>query len=190
MSDETTTKVSDARAEQSCSRRLRVRYVLLTIALASTQLWAFAAMRNVYPVAAWTMMLMRGDELQRGRNYFVLRGETVSGETVEVRATELTDALYSRAWSLVEATARNGSFRLRHPHPENAALLAAAGGFEKLPRGARLPELLRAWGEIHNERLPKDSPRRLRAVRLDAYRWTGGRYADYDKHTESWRVEL
>jgi hypothetical protein len=31
---------------------------------------------------------------------------------------------------------------------------------------------------------------RLKAVRLDAYRWEGGSYANYDRFVQTWRVEL
>jgi hypothetical protein len=170
-------------------RRTRAAYVVLTLALALSQLWAFAAMRDLYPFASW-MMMAGGGEVREGYAYFVVRGESASGELIDIRPARLTDALYARTWGLVEATARNGSFRLRRPHPANAAALREAGGFDKLPRGARVPELLRAWGEIYNESLPADSPRRLRAVRLDAYRWSGGRDTSRDELTESWSVEL
>lgn len=169
--------------------RLRRGYVVLTLALALSQLWAFAAMRDLYPVAAWRMM-SGGGEVREGVAYFVVRGESISGEAVDIRPAKLTDALYSRTWGLVEATVRNGSFRLRRLHPANAAALREAGGFDKLPHGARVPELLRAWGEIYNDRLAPGSPQRLRAVRLDAYRWAGGRDTSRDQLTESWSVEL
>ena len=189
MTDETTDagRSASTRAGDGCP--LRARYLALTLALAASQLWAFAASREVYPVAAWPMM-SAGGGLGRGHDYFILRGETVAGEIVDVPPAQLTDALYSRTWGLVERTVRNGPFRLRRLHPENAALLDSAGGFDRLPRAARLPELLRAWGGIHNEQLPADSPRRLRALRLEAYRWDGRGYGDYQRFVESWRVEL
>lgn len=188
MNDGQTT-TGEASASGSSTRRLRLTYAAVTLALGASQLWAFAAARSVYPVAAWTQMMAGGD-LGAGRTYLVLRGETAAGETVDVPAAQLTDALSKNAGGLAEATLRNGSFRLRRPHPENAALLSDAGGFERLPRAARLPELLRAWGAIYNGRLPADSPRRLRALRLDALRWDGGRYSDYERFIETWRVEL
>src|SRR5215218_8154169 len=144
------------------TRHMRVRYALLTAALFAPLLYSFLAVRNVYPFAASTMMMAGGD---------LGRGETVSGEIIDLPPAELTDALSWRHWSLVIATVENKEFTIYKPHPSNVALAAAAGGVEKLPRAARLAELLRAWGEIHNARLPEDSPRRLRAVRLDAYRW-------------------
>jgi hypothetical protein len=176
-------------ARKNSERRIRRGYVALTLALALSQLWAFAAMRDLYPFPAWRMM-SGGGEVREGYPYYVVRGESISGETVDIRPARLTDALYARTWGLVEATVRNGSFRLRRLHPANAAALREAGGFDKLPRGARVPELLRAWGEIYNERLAPDSPRRLRAVRLDAYRWSGGRDTSRDELAESWSVEL
>ncbi len=179
----------DAEPPRRDARRLRVVYALVTLALGASQLWAFAAARDLYPFAAWRQMMAGGD-LRTGGSYFMLRGTTVAGAQVDIPAAQLSDALSRNSPGLVAATARNGSFRLRTLHPDNAALLESAGGFERLPRGARLPELLRAWGAIYNERLPPDSPRRLLAVRLDEYRWDGGTYADYQRFIESWRVEL
>jgi hypothetical protein len=178
-----------AGAARKDARRLRVRYALLTAALFAPLLWSFLAVRNLYPFPAYTMMMAGGDP-SKGTDYFVLRGETVGGETVDLPPAELTDALSWRHWSLVGATVQNKSFQITNPHPANLALAAEAGGVERLPRAARLPELLRAWGECRNLRLPADSPRRLRAVRLDAYRWDGETYGDYGRFVESWRAEL
>jgi len=72
----------------------------------------------------------------------------------------------------------------------NAELLRESGGLEQLPPGARVPDLLRAWGNLYNERLAASSPQRLKAIRLDMYRWEGGSYANYDKFIESWRQDL
>src|SRR5215211_1867582 len=171
------------------TRRLRVRYALLTAALFAPLLYSFLAVRNVYPFAASTMMMAGGD-LGRGAGYYRMRGETASGEVIDIPPSELTDALSWRHWSLVGATVENKEFTIYKPHPSNVALANSAGGAERLPRAARLAELLRAWGEIYNSRLPEDSPRRLRAVRLDTYRWEGGSYGDYERLVESWRAEL
>ena len=171
------------------TRRFRLRYALLTAALFLPLLYSFIAIRNVYPFAASTMMMAGGD-LGRGATYYRLRGEAADGETIDLPPAELTDALSWRHWSLVSATVENREFTIHKPHPSNAALAAAAGGVERLPRAARLAELLRAWGQIYNSRLPEGSPRRLRAVRLDAYRWEGGAYEDYERFVESWRAEL
>ncbi|HZT60894.1 MAG TPA: hypothetical protein VFA21_19985, partial [Pyrinomonadaceae bacterium] len=170
-------------------RRLRFRYAALTVALFAPLLFAFASVRNLYPFAASTEMMAGGD-LQAGRTYYVMRGETVAGETFDLPPAELTDALAGRAWSLVAATVENGSFTIPSPHPSNVALTVSAGGAEKLPRGARLQDLLRAWGTIYNSRLPASSTLRLRAVRLDEYRWEGKGYGDYEHFIESWRAEL
>lgn len=171
------------------TRRVKVRYALLTAALFAPLLYSFLAVRNVYPFAASTMMMAGGD-LGRGATYFVMRGETHAGETIDLPPAELTDALSWRHWSLVGATVENKQFEIHKPYPPNAALASAAGGVENLPRAARLSELLRAWGEVYNSRLPEDSPRRLRAVRLDVYRWAGGSYGEYRRFVESWRAEL
>ena len=171
------------------ARRVRTRYTLLTAALFLPLLWSFLTVRNLYPFSASTMM-MAGGSLGQGWDYYVLRGETDAGETVDLPPAGLTDALSGRHWSLVGATVNNKSFQHTPPHPANEALAAAAGGAGGLPAGARLPELLRAWGESHNARLPGGSPARLRAVRLDAYRWEGRTYGDYARFVRSWRTEL
>lgn len=165
------------------------RYAVLTLALCAPLVWAFATLRHIYPFAAWTVMV-DSRALQRGRTYFILRGEIISGATFDLSATHLTNAMSARAWSMTAATAQNASFFLDSPHPDNVRLLTTAGGFERLPRGARLPDLLRAWGEIYNARQPVTSPHRLHAIRLDVYHWEGGSYTDYDRFIETWRVEL
>jgi hypothetical protein len=171
------------------TRRFRLRYALLTAALFAPLLYSFLAVRNVYPFAASTMMMF-GRDPAHGKNYYRLRGETIQGESIELPPAELTDALGSGNSTFLAATVENKEFAIHNPHPSNAALAASAGGVDKLPRGARLEELLRAWGEIYNSRLPADSPRRLRAVRLDGYRWEGQTYGDYERFVESWRAGL
>jgi hypothetical protein len=170
-------------------RRVKARYALLTAALFAPLLYSFLAVRNVYPFAASTMMMAGGD-LGRGAVYYRMRGETATGETIDLPPARLTDALSWRHWSLVSATVENKEFTIYNPYPPNVALASSAGGVERLPRAARLPELLRAWGAVYNSRLPEGSPRRLRAVRLEAYRWEGGSYGDYERFVESWRAEL
>jgi hypothetical protein len=177
-------------AERRESRRLLARYIVLTAAIFLPLLAAFVLVKNVYPVTSWTVMTS-GGTLGQEVVYFRLRGETLAGETVEIPAIELTDALSAaRNWGMVNATASNASFRLRSPHPDNLKMLLSAGSVDKLPRATRLPELLRAWGTIYNARQSGDSSHRLRAIRLDAYLWDGQRYGDYDKFIESWRAEL
>ena len=171
-------------------RRWLARYVVLTLALFVPLLWAFVSIRNLYPIAASTMMMAGGSELQRGGVYYVLRGETISGRTIDLPAIELTGALSGRIWGLVAATAGNKSFTIASPHPSNAALVAASGGIENVPRAARMPDLLRAWGTVYNSRLPQSSSLRLKALRLDAYNWEGKTYADYGRYVETWRAEL
>ena len=173
----------------SRERRLIVKYAILTAALFVPLAWAFLSVRNLYPIAAWNVMMAGGD-LERGRSYCILRGETMSGETIEIRPIKLTNALYSRTWTMVNATIGNQSFKLASIHPDNEELLRRVGGVENLPPGARLPDLLQAWGDLYNQHLPDSSPQRLKAIRLDMYRWESGRYSDYDKFIETWRKEL
>ena len=170
-------------------RRLTVKYIVLTAAIFLPLVWAFLFVRNLYPFTVWNVMMAGGD-LERGRSYCILRGETISGETVDIRAIELTNALYSRTWTMVNATIDNQSFKLKSIHPQNEEMLRQLGGIEKLPPGARIPDLLQAWGELYNSAQPQSSPKRLKAIRLDMYRWESGRYGDYDKFIESWRMEL
>ena len=184
------TKLDERHAGED--RRALVRYAALTAALFVPLLLAFAAIRNLYPFAASTMMLGIRD-VESGRDYYVLRGETVSGETIDLPPIKLTNALTGRSWSLVSAAVENKSFNIRSPHPANIRLAAAYGGIDKLPEAARLEDLLRAWGAIYNSRLPGSSNQRLRSVRLDAYRWEGGingEYGENDRLVESWRAEL
>ncbi len=181
------TNLDDLHAEED--RRTLLRYAALTAALFVPLLLAFASIRNLYPFAASTMMLGIRDT-QTGREYYLLRGETVSGETIDLPPIKLTNALTGRSWSLVSAAVENKSFNIASPHPANIVMTAAYGGVEKLPRAARLEDLLRAWGTIYNSRLPASSNQRLRSVRLDAYRWEGGINGEYDRFVESWRAVL
>jgi len=176
-------------SQKISERHFRLRYVLLTAAIFLPLFWAFAHTTNVYPVAAWTVM-MAGGNLQSSHPYFVLRGETVSGQLVDIPAIELTDALSGRNFGLVGFTVSNGPFQLHSLHPVNAALLAATGKIEQLPPGVRVPELLKAWGTIYNSRLSASSPNRLRTIRLDAYEWPGQSYSNFDQFNKSWRLEL
>jgi hypothetical protein len=175
--------------ENRLSRGLFVKYAVLTAAIFLPLIWSFAKVRNLYPIAAWNVMMAGGD-LDRGRSYCMLRGETVSGETIEIRPIELTNALYSRTWTMVNATIANQSFKLASVHPANAELSRAFGGVDNLPAGARIPDLLETWGGLYNDRLPATSPLRLKAIRLDMYRWEGGSYSNYDNFIESWRKDL
>lgn len=168
---------------------MRLYYAALTVALFLPLILAFASIRNLYPFAASTMMLGLRDT-QSGRDYYVLRGETVSGETIDLPPIQLTNALTVRSWSLVSAAVENKSFNIRVPHPDNIRLMEAYGGMDKLPRAARLEDLLRAWGAIYNSRLPEYSNQRLKSIRLDAYRWEGGINGEYGRFVESWRTGL
>jgi hypothetical protein len=170
-------------------RRALARYAVLTVALFVPLGFAFASMRNLYPFAASTMML-GSDDLQSGRDYYVLRGETVSGESIDLPPIKLTNALTGRSWSLVSAAVENKSFKIRAPHPANLLMMKDYGGVDHLPRAARLEDLLRAWGSIHNARLPESSTQRLRSVRLDAYRWEGGINGESARFVESWTATL
>lgn len=170
------------------NRRWVSRYTILTFALFAPLLASFVLIRNLYPFAASTMMMAAnpgGDQ-----TYYILRGETLAGTIIDLPAVDLTNALSNVAFGLVSATAENKSFAIRFPHPANTALLNSLGGTEKLPPGARLPDLLRSWGEIYNSRFPASSSQRLRAVRIDVYRWEPGVYSKYDTYVKTWRVEL
>jgi hypothetical protein len=186
----TTSKITNWWARNELrERRLIVKYAVLTAVIFLPLAWAFLFVRNLYPFTAWNVMMAGGD-LERGRSYCILRGETVSGETIDIRPIELTNALYSRTWTMVNATIDNQAFKLKSIHPQNEELLRRFGGIENLPPGARVADLLHAWGDLYNKKQPDSSPQRLKAIRLDMYRWESGRYSDYDKFIESWRKEL
>jgi hypothetical protein len=170
-------------------RRLVIWYAILTFIVFAPLLWAFVFVRNVYPITAWSVMMAGGD-LERGRTYYILRGETLSGETIDIRPMSLTNALYSRTWGMVNATVANASFKLPSIHPANAELMNRMGGLDNLPAGTRVPDLLQAWGDLYNQQQPPSSPHRLKAIRIDMYRWEGGGYRNYDNFIESWRKEL
>ena len=91
---------------------------------------------------------------------------------------------------MVNATIANQSFKLQSMAPENVELLGRFGVVENLPPGARIPDLLETWGRLYNDRLPSSSPARLKAIRLDMYRWEGGSYSNYDNFVQSWRKDL
>jgi hypothetical protein len=170
-------------------RYWRIKYSLITLTLFLPLLWSFRYVRNLYPATVWNMM-MAGGELETSRTYCILRGETISGQTIDIRPIDLTNAMYGRTWSMVNATIANQSFTLTSLHRDNASLLQAIGGVDKLPAGARMPELLNAWGNLYNHKLPESSPDRLRAIHIDMYRWAGGSYSDYQTFVQTWRKEL
>lgn len=168
-------------------RLLFAKYVILTAAIFVPLILAFLFVRNLYPVAAWNVMMAGGD-LERGHTYCILRGETVSGETIDIAPIKVTNALYSRTWTMVNATIANQSFKLTSIHPANAEMIRQVGGVENLPAGARIPDLLETWGHLYNERVAESQ--RLKAIRLDRYRWEGGSYSNYQNYVESWRKDL
>jgi len=168
---------------------LKIKYAILTAAIFLPLIWAFVNLRNLYPITTWNVMMAPAVR-QQGRSYWILRGETVDGRTIDIPPITLTNAMYSRTWTMVNATVDNQAFKISNPNPANLALLQAAGGLEHLPAGARIPDLLRAWGSLYNERLDTASPQRLKAIRLDMYRWEGRTYSNYDNFIESWRQDL
>jgi hypothetical protein len=170
-------------------RFVAVRYAALTVALFLPLIFTFIRIRDLYPFAASRMMLGTSDS-QRGQNYFILRGETVTGETFDLPAITLTNALTGRSWSLVRTAVENTSFKIRYPHPTNVQLLLNYGGIDQLPAAARLEELLRSWGTIYNSRLPESSNQRLRSIRLDSYRWEGETTSESNRLVQSWTVAL
>ena len=185
----TTAEGTPTANSQNPQRAWRTGYAILTSALFLPLLLSFFFVRNLYPFAASTMMMAAGNS--RGeQTYYVLRGETLMGATIDLPAVDLTNALSNVAFGLVSATVDNKSFSIRSPHPANVNLLNNLGGEQDLPPAARLPDLLRSWGEIYNSRLPASSTKRLRAVRIDTYRWSGDAYSKYDTYVKTWRVEL
>jgi len=162
---------------------------VLTGALFGPLLWAFVTVNNFYPVPVWSLF-SDAPQQGEGRVYYVLRGQTLGGEWMDIPPIRITDGLTGRIHMMVYYTVSNASFFLDSPHPDNVARATAAGGAKRLTPGARLPELLRSWGESFNASLPKDSPRRLQAMRLDQYRWNGEQFKNYHEFVTFWMVEL
>jgi hypothetical protein len=133
--------------------------------------------------------MVRSSPVQEPYTYYVLRGETDAGELIDVQGGSLADPMRSRRWGLVAATANNQSLKLQWPHPQNAALLSQFP-IDQLPEGARMNDLLRAWGQAHNATHPAGSPYHLKIMQLDAYRWDGAGYSNYRQFVRSWRAEL
>ncbi len=185
---ETPNGEADCRQE---SRRLRLRYLVLTLAIFGPLMWAFFNQAYWYPVHSFQMFygasaLGRGE----GRVYYIFRGETASGASIDIPPITTMNALDDRIWTMVDAVVANDSLQLRSPHPENVRLIQSAGGIQNGPRAARLSNVLRVFGERYNASLSRDSPRRLVRVRLDAYRWPEQEFGNYAEYLESWRVEL
>jgi hypothetical protein len=173
------------------SRRILLRNTLLTLGIFIPLLGAFLTGTEWYPISHYKMFygasaLQRGD----GINYFILRGETAAGNSVDIAPIKIMNALDDRIWTMVNSVIANESFELRWPHPANERLLATTGNSDTLSRGVLLPDLLRTWGNRYNAKLPHDSPQRLVRVRLDKYRWSHKEYANYSEFVESWRVDL
>jgi hypothetical protein len=163
--------------------------MILTAGLFLPLIVSFVLAKSVYPFTSWTVM-MTGGSLERPWTYYIARGETVSGDLVDLRPAQLVNALYGRTWSLAGATVNNEAFKIRNPHPSNRELLTTGVRAEDLPRGIRMPELLRVWGQLYNSKQPPSSTSRLKAVRVDVYRWDSGRFGDYATFVETWRQEL
>lgn len=161
-----------------------VRYAVLTVAIAAPLLWAFATVTNLYPIPVWSLFSEAVD-LSEARSYYMLRGETMEGEIIDIPAIEVTRALNGRNHMLVYYAVDNHSLKIRSPHPSNVDKLNPP-----IPSGALVEDLLRGWGSAYNARWASDSPHRLRSMRLDGYLWSGGDYNRFAEPGRSWKVEL
>jgi len=181
----------DSLSEPQLRRRLLLRHSILTIAIFVPLVGAFATSTEWYPVPHYKMFYgASGLNTGHEYNYFVFRGETAAGETVDIPPITIMNGLEDRTALMVQATITNESLQLRWPHPENARLIAAAGSVDNLPPAALLPDLLRTWGHRYNARLAGDSPNRLVRVRLDEYKWPKKEYGNYFEFIKSWHVDL
>lgn len=170
------------------SRRILLRNTLLTLGIFIPLLGAFLTGIEWYPISNYKMFygasaLQKGD----GLNYFIFRGETAAGNTIDIAPIKIMNGLDDRIWTMVNSVIANESFELKWPHPANEKLLATSN---TLSRGVLLPDLLRTWGNRYNAKLRYDSPHRLVRVRLDKYRWSHKEYGNYSEFVESWRVDL
>jgi hypothetical protein len=180
--------LKDSESEDRVIRRLRIKYLILTLGLFLPLLWAFVRVRNLYPIASWNVMV-RSSPVPPPYTYYILRGETDAGDLIDVQATSWSDPMRSRLWGLVAATANNQSLTLPSPHPRNAELLSRLP-IDQLPEGVLMNDLLHVWGQTYNATHPAGSPNHLKVMRLDAYRWNGASYSDYGQFVRSWRAEL
>jgi hypothetical protein len=165
-----------------------VWYSFLTLGLASGLLWAFLTVNNLYPIPVWS--LFSEAVADEGATYWVLIGEEVGEEEVELPAIGLTDALTGRIHMMVSYVVGNRPFTVKDLHPQNRVLVDSAGAPERLPDAVRMSDLLRAWGTIHNQRHPADDPRRLGAIRLEERHWPGIASHDYAIPVRRWREVL
>lgn len=177
--------------DRQTSRRLLLRHVVLTVAIFLPLVWAFITRTFWYPVHYYTMFY--GASTLRNENghvYYIFKGETASGDTIDIPPVKIFNALDGMIVYVVNAAVNNESFQLRYAHPNNIKLIQSAGSVESVPRAALLPNVLRIFGERYNARISGDSPQRLVRVRLEAYRWPEKEYGNYAEYLESWNVEL
>lgn len=173
------------------SRRLILRHVVLTIAVFLPLMWAFITQNVWYPVHHYRMFYGTSTLGQgNSRVYYIFRGETASGDTIDIPPAPIFNALDGMIFHMVNAVVANDSLQIRYPHPDNARLIQSVGNIESVPPAALLPDVLRSFGERYNARFSEDSPRRLVKVRMDAYRWPKDEYGNYAEYIKSWSVEL
>ena len=181
----------DSLADPQTTRRTLLRNTILTLALFIPLLGAFLSGEEWYPISHYKMFygastLNNTDVF----NYFIFRGETAAGNTIDIAPIKIMNGLDDRIWTMVNSVVANESLQLRWPYPANERLLATMGNRDTLPPGVLLPDLLRTWGNRYNARLAYDSPNRLIRVRMDEYRWSHKEYGNYSEFVESWRVDL
>ncbi len=146
--------------------RLAARNAFATTLVFGPLLWAFFPGHHFFPLTRWALFVAPGN-LREEYRFLRLVGETADGETIDVQPCALTSALSVGNLGILQSALANRSLLLPQPHPANAALLLDAGGQERLPPAARLPDLLSAWGARYNRSLPPGSPHRLLALRLE-----------------------
>lgn len=145
----------------------------------------FITTLNYYPSPAWSLFSEAG-KLDDGRTYFVLLAKTKGGEWEELPPRSISQVLYARWHTLTNYTYLNEPFRISSPHPKNVKLMTEGGGLENVPTGARIPDLLRAWGKMANAKFGD----KFTAIKLEVRRWKGGSYDNYDEFQQQWEVEL
>lgn len=186
-----TEKPNGAVDDTRTSRRIMLRHVVLTAAVFLPLVWAFITKTSRYPIHYYSMFYGASAlGKDNGHVYYIFRGETASGETIDIPPVTIFNALDGMISYVVDAAVTNDSLQLRYAHPNNERLIQSAGSIENVPRAALLPSVLRVFGERYNAKLPLDSPRRLVKVRLEAYRWPQKEYGNYAEYLESWNLEL
>jgi hypothetical protein len=168
---------------------LNLKQIVLTLAIFAPFTVAFVLNINFYPIPVWSLF-SEAVSPEEGRIYYVLTAERADGTIHPLPAIEVSRALHGRNHTFVGYVLDNSSFMIESPHPDNVRYIATVGRVGRVEPGARVSELLKAWGHGYNARFTAESPRRLTHLRLDGFRWIAGSDPRVRTAIGSWRVQL